>query len=174
MAWTNLRHSAFQLVPWPPDYLSRNFRRRILPIDLSHSAIRSGSLPQQYRMVRPYHLSLRRGCVCSAAADCAVFDAGWHAVCLALLYGACAHRAALRYHPLPPVGHVPGFRATARSWLVPLFYLAAFQTHSRFCNCATREAASRSENWPKLEPPRLLERRRQGSSQPLKRNFNTP
>src|SRR5438270_13524124 len=141
MARTNLRLTAFQLVPWPPDYLSWNFRRRILPIDLSHSAIRSGGLSQQYRMVRPYRLSLRRWWICSAAADFAVFDAGRHAVCRALLYGACAHRAALRYHPLPPAGHVPGFRATTRPGLVPLFYLATFQTHSRFCYCAAREAA---------------------------------
>src|SRR6476620_9330552 len=158
MARTNLRHAAFQLVPGPPDYLSWNFRRRILPIDLSDSAIRSGGLSEQYRMVCPYHLSLRRGCVCSAAANRTVFDAGRHAVCRALLYGSCAHRAALRYHPLPPAGHVPGFRATARPWLVPLFYLAAFQTHSRFCYCTAREAATRQEIWQKLGPTRLLER----------------
>src|SRR5437588_4788062 len=173
MAWTDLRHATFQLVPWPPNYLSWDFRRRILPSYLSHSAIGSGGLSQQYRLVRPYDLSLRRGFICSAVADRPVFDAGRHALCRVLLYGACAHRAALRYHPRPPAGHVPGFRATTRPGLVPLFYLAAFQTHSRFCYCAAREATAQQEIWQKLGPPRLLERRRQGSPQPLTRNLHT-
>src|SRR6266404_6024381 len=97
MAWTNLRYPAFQLVPWPPDYLSWNFRRRIFPIYLSHSAIRSGGLSQQYRMVRPYDLSLRRGCVCSAAADRPVSDVGRHAVCRARTLYACATHSVPRF-----------------------------------------------------------------------------
>src|SRR5207247_5842764 len=47
MARANLRHAAFQLVSWSSDYLSLNFRRWILPIDLSHSALVGGSLSYQ-------------------------------------------------------------------------------------------------------------------------------
>ena len=96
------------------DHLSRRFRRRIFPIDLSHAAIGSGRVLEQHRMVcaddfpfwardsfcRPAHRSLP--------------DVWRHALRRDFLHAARADRTEVRYHPGALARHVSRLRATTR------------------------------------------------------------
>src|SRR5438045_3338696 len=129
----------------------------IFAIDLPRPSIRSSGVSQQYRMVRAHDFPFWRRGVCSTPADRSLFNVGRHTLRRPLLYGSGSDRTALRYHSFAFAGDVASFRATARPWLVALLHLAAFQTHSRFRYCTTRETSRRYEVSQQLAPAGLLE-----------------
>jgi len=91
MARPDLRHAAFQLVHQPADHLSRDFRRRIFPVDLSHTAIGCRGLPQQHRMVRAHRFPFRAGNIFAGPADHALPDVRRNSVRRDLLHAARAN-----------------------------------------------------------------------------------
>src|SRR5438094_10184358 len=97
MAGPDIWHATLQLVSQSTDYLSREFRGGIFPVDLSHTAIGVGGLFKQHRMVCFDGFSFRAWNFSAQLAHCPLPHVGRHLVRGALLYGASAHRAALRY-----------------------------------------------------------------------------
>src|SRR2546430_14128885 len=126
MARPNLWHAAVRLVSRPANRLSRNFRRRIFPVALPDSAIRSSGVSQQHRVVRADDFSFRAWYFFAGSANCALSDAGRHTLRSTLLHGADAHRAEVRHGSRALAGHVSCVHATTGARLVALFHLATF------------------------------------------------
>ena len=113
-----------------PDHLSRDFRRRFFPIDLSIAAIGNRQLCEQRRVVRAHPFSLRARNLSADAADRAVSDAWRHALRRAFLYAAGADRAEIRHRAGALARHGARLCPAARARLEPLFHLAAIQAHA--------------------------------------------
>src|SRR6266404_2731789 len=100
MARSNLRCATIQLVHRSPRHLSWRFRRRIFPIDVCDTAIGSGRLSEQHRVVRADAFPFWPWNFSADAAHRALSDVWRHIDLRAFSRGSIlnAHRAASSVH----------------------------------------------------------------------------
>src|SRR4029077_4725405 len=96
-------------------------------------------------------------------AHCAVSDAGRHFLRGAFVHGAGANRTKIRHGARAPAGYDSGVCATARARILPIFHLAAFQTHTGKRHSEARTFARTCALTRQPESPRILERGGEGS-----------
>src|SRR5436190_4381683 len=96
-------------------------------------------------------------------ADRSVFDAGRHFLRRAFVHGASADRTKIRHGIRASAGDYPGVYATASARILPVFHLAAFQTHTGKRHSEARTFARKRALARQPESPRILERGREGS-----------
>src|SRR6266849_5083275 len=130
VARANLRDAAVQLVHCATNYLPRNFWGGIFSVDLSHTAIGSGGVFEQHRVVCAHRFSFWFGNFFTGIAHRSLFDVWWHFVRGDFLHVAGADRAEVRHDSGAFARHVSCLRPAARPWMVALFHLAAFQAHA--------------------------------------------
>src|SRR5437773_7228248 len=123
-------------------------------------------------MVCAYDLSFWPGNFSAWAAHCSVPDAGRHLLRGAFVHGAGADRTKIRYGARAPVGDDPGVCATARARILPIFYLAAFQTHTGKRHSEARTFARKRALARQPESTRILERAGEGPPLFVRRNVS--
>src|SRR5512132_602670 len=109
-------------------------------------------------MVCAHDLSLWSGNFFAWAAHCSVPDARWHFLRGAFVHGAGADRTKTRHGTGTSAGHDPGVCATARARILPVFHLAAFQTHTGKRHSEARTFTRTRALARQPESPRVLER----------------
>src|SRR5438876_7895532 len=92
-------------------------------------------------MVCPHDLSFWPRDFSAWPAHCSVPDAGWHFLRSAFVHGAGADRTTIRHGARAPAGYDPRVCATARARILPVFHMAAFQTHTGKRHSETRTFA---------------------------------
>src|SRR5436190_5218065 len=96
-------------------------------------------------------------------AHCSVPDAGWHFLRSAFVHGSGTDRTTIRHSACAPAGDDPRVCATARARILPVFHLAAFQTHTGKRHSEARTFARTCALARQPESPRVLERGGEGS-----------
>src|SRR5882757_11267374 len=109
-------------------------------------------------MVCPHDLSVWPGNFSAWAAHSSVLDAGRHFLRGAFVHGAGANRTKIRHGTRASAGDNPGVCATARAWILPVFHLASFQTHTGKRHSEARTFARKRALARQPESPRILER----------------
>src|SRR6478735_8360864 len=113
-------------------------------------------------MVRAHDLSLWPWNFSARVAHRSVPDARRHFLRGAFVHGAGADRTKIRHSARATPGHNLGFCTTARARIFPVFYLAAFQTHTGKRRSEARTFA-RSRAVPgQPQSPGILERAGEG------------
>src|SRR4030095_5145336 len=113
-------------------------------------------------MVCADDLSFRPRNFSAWAAHCSVLDAGRHFLRGAFLHGSGADRTKIRHGACASAGDDPGVYATVGARILPVFHLAAFQTHTGKRHSETRTFAGKSALSRTPESPRIVERAGEG------------
>src|SRR4029077_3194630 len=113
-------------------------------------------------MVCAHDLSFWSGNFSARIAHRAVPDAGRNFLRSAFVHGAGADRTKIRHSARATAGDDPGVCATARARILPVFYLAAFQTHTGQRHPEARTFARSRAVSGQPQSPRILERGGEG------------